>query len=102
MTISAEKRDIIAKIIRVPSEELEYSRVFRIIAGAGVGKSVLITELARLAADRSILFLSSSRNIADRARLSLPKSVRVQTLYSQALSFVEHRYRSKMKRQGGV
>lgn len=101
LTISAEKRDIIAKIMRVPPEELEYSRVFRIIAGAGVGKSVLITELARLAADRSILFLSSSRNIADRARLSLPKSVRVQTLYSQALSFVEHRYKSKMKRQAG-
>lgn len=101
MTIAAEKRDIIARIMAVPPEELEYSRIFRVIAGAGAGKSVLITELARLAADRSILFLSKSRNIADRARLSLPKSVRVQTLYSQALSFVDHRYRGKIKRQGG-
>ncbi|TDX22472.1 UvrD-like helicase family protein [Modicisalibacter xianhensis] len=64
---------------------------------AGSGKSVLITELARRDATKDILFLTHSRNIADRARGSLPANVTIMTVSDAAMRYARRLYQSKLQ-----
>jgi hypothetical protein len=57
-------------------------------AVAGAGKSLVVTELTRRLATANFLFLCKSDNIADRARATLPPSVKVETIHEAARRFV--------------
>lgn len=97
MQLSVEQHNIYRHLQRVLSEEgLDEIRITNVPAVAGAGKSLLITEVARSNANQTVLFLAQSRNIADRARATLPSNCTVRTLHDQAIQFLKHSWREKL------
>ncbi|ALM52393.1 hypothetical protein [Halomonas huangheensis] len=97
MQLSVEQQNIYRHLQRVLSEKgLDEIRITNVPAVAGAGKSLLITEVARSNANQTVLFLAQSRNIADRARATLPSNCTVRTLHDQATQFLKHAWREKL------
>lgn len=90
MLLSDSQRNIVDKITNQLSsgQREESCGVFSIPAVAGAGKSMMIVEIARRDAHRRILFLCKSKNIAERARSTLPGNVTAHTFIETALQFL--------------
>lgn len=71
-----------------PNDRDPADAVISIQAIAGAGKSLVVTDLARRLSTANFLFLCKSRNIADRARATLPPSVIIQTFDQAARRFL--------------
>lgn len=92
MRLTKEQQQIVDQIC-LPISEVEEAvsggRLFSFPAVAGAGKSMLIVEMARRDAQRDMLFLCQSSNIADRARSTLPANVKVKTIAGAAFDYLE-------------
>lgn len=102
MRLSAEQHAILDTLLAPLSEgerEHQGGRLLNVPAIAGAGKSVLIAEIARRSSDRRLLFLSHGRNVADRARVTLPPSCTVRTVYEHAQQFLRHTHEDKLRQQ---
>lgn len=91
MQLTSSQSRIISSILKPITQddaELNGGRVFSVPAVAGAGKSLMIVELARRNATQELLFLCQSRNIADRARRTLPGNITVRTFADAALGFL--------------
>lgn len=104
MRISEEQEIIAGHAENLVQESLDGSSdergVIHVQAVAGSGKSLLIVELSRRLSHANFLFLSQSRNIADRAKQTLPNNVTANTISEMARRYVQTAYSEKIEQHG--
>lgn len=100
MKLNPGQQEIVAQAcspLSVAQREQLGGHLISVPAVAGSGKSVVIIALARRLSDKKILFLCHGRNVADRARNTLPGNVYVSTVAAMALSFLGKTHSAKLK-----
>ncbi|MCE8023154.1 DEAD/DEAH box helicase family protein [Billgrantia aerodenitrificans] len=99
MLFSTDQREIIdaaCSPLSAAQREQQTGHFISIPAVGGSGKSVIIIELARRLSDKNILFLCHGRNVAERAKGTLPQNVKVSTMTAMALQFLRKTHSAKV------